>query len=191
MPRNPNTTYEKVAHFLSTSDKPRTIADIDAAGITTKATLYRLLIDRELKAKGIVDVPMQAKIHGIYSVGKFYPAFYVYADPATQEIAATHAHLAKKRDELVDATATLSSVVKEAPVLDDIEKSVLSALKKHREEYAKDEVLEHNFKQFPDSAEHYYETLERVKEIASVDLVKFRTLILSMFVSSFNAEEGD
>lgn len=191
MPRNPNTTYEKVAHFLSTSDKPRTIADIDAAGITTKATLYRLLIDRELKAKGIVDVPMQAKIHGIYSVGNFYPAYYVYADPATQEIAATHAHLAKKRDELVDATATLSSVVKEGVILDDIEKRILSVVKQHRKDINNDALLADNFTKIPQSAERYHETLETVKEITSADIVRFRTLILSMFVSSFNAEETD
>lgn len=189
MPRNPNTTLEKIAHYLSAVGKPVTIAQIDSAGIATKATCYRLLIDREAKAKQKVDVPIQAKIHGIYSVGNHYPAHYMYADPAEQDIAVTHAHLAEKRTELHRVAEKLSDAVSNVPILDSLEKNLLSAFQNHRETYGNDTSLENNFKQPAMPIEQYYETLNAFKEIAIADPVKFRTLLLSIFMSSFNGEE--
>lgn len=190
MPRNPNVSYEKIAHYLSAVGKPATINDMCSAGIVSRNTAYRLLIDYGAKEQGIVDVPMPAKLHGIFAVGKVYPTHYVYHNPGdTAQI--LDPALAKQYKDLHGAATLLSKAVEDMPPIDQLDRLLISAFQKHRLNNV-DETLRSNFVRPQASVEQCLELFDNaeLRKVLIAEPIKFRTLLISMFVSSYNESEN-
>ena len=190
MPRNPNVSYENIAHFLSATNKPATINDIAAAGIVSRSTAYRLLVDEHAKKDGIVDVPIAAKTYGIFPVGRTYPTHYVYRSPGTVAEILDPA-IADQWKKLNRVAGSLSDIVADMPPIDYLDKLVITAFQKHRLAYRNDATLKENFIKPPVSVDMYLELLDnqQLRKQLIDDPNKFRTLILSMFVSSYNESD--
>lgn len=190
MPRNPNVSYEKIAHYLSATNKPATINDMCAAGIVSRSTAYRLLIDEGAKENGIVDVPIAAKTHGIYPIGKVYPTHYVYHNPG-DTAAIIDPAMAAQFKSLRGAANMLGNIVADMPPIDQLDRVVIDAFQKHRLAYRNDTALRDNFTKPPLTVQVCLDILDNAelrKQLLD-DPSKFRTLILSMFVSSYNESD--
>lgn len=183
MARSTEQSYALIREYLQSRRLPATIKDMIEANVTSRPTLFRLL-----RPESFAD----AAVFGIKCLNNTKPYFFVYDEnlilEMLEKVNPEVANQITKQHDVLAGAAKL--VAANSVVLDDIERRVIQAVKQHREEYAKDDILRDNFTKIPQSAESYLDTLDRTKEITSADLVKFRTLILSMFVSSFNAE-GD
>ena len=86
---------------------------------------------------------------------------------------------------------SLSDIVADMPPIDYLDKLVITAFQKHRLAYRNDATLKENFIKPPVSVDMYLELLDnqQLRKQLIDDPNKFRTLILSMFVSSYNESD--
>lgn len=183
MPRNTEASYRDIVDYLQQIKKPATINDMAEANILSKPTLYRLLRP---------EMFGEMAMYGLVPLNNKKPFFFAYNPKIMEKIARNAdkslADRANQASKVFESAA--ESITKNATILSPSEQQLIDRFRQHAENNTHVE-WPRNFAQPPLSVEGYYSTLENVKAAVGEDKDKFRTLLVSMFVSSFNPEAED
>lgn len=181
MGRSTEQSYKVVAQYLQDRRLPATVNDIISANIISRATAYKLFRP---------ELFTDAALYGIKPLNDTKPFFFTYDanlqlevlgkfDKSAADLIANH------KDVLVGAA---NKVAANAVVLDDINSAIIRAANEFREKYDKDDTLRANFKQPSYSVAGYLNTMIEIREVLEADPLKFKSYILSTFVTMQNGD---
>ena len=182
MPRSTEQSYKAIANYLKTRGLPATLNDIVEANIVSKPTVYRLLRPESFP---------EAALFGIKALNDTKPYFFGY-DASLQldmlsKVDSKAAEVVKEHKEVM--TQAAKQITANAVVLAPDEKRLVERFREHKERNAHVNFMENFDTKVPDPGRGFY-ILGEVAPAINNDMDKFRTVLVSMFVSTFN-ESGE
>lgn len=181
MPRSTEQSYMEIREFLQSRRLPATINDMIEGNVLSRPTLFRLLRPESFG---------EAAVFGIRVLNNTKPFFFSYDENLILEMLDKVDPEASK--DLKQTTAVLTGAAKivaaNSVVLDDLETRLIKEFREFRSKYNKDAVLRDNFKQPPISVANYINTIVEIREILEAEPLKFKSFILSTFVTLQNGD---